>query len=86
MDAEYKGLKHEVPFLKRLPSQYVRDNIRLTTQPIEDPTDVLKEFVALEEKWQKLVADVDRTDADAVAAILKANLYDKIDENTFGVE
>lgn len=40
MDAEYKGLKHEVPFLKRLPSQYVRDNIRLTTQPIEDSGDL----------------------------------------------
>lgn len=53
---------------------------------IEDPSDVLAEFTALEEKWRKLVADVDRTNADAVAAILKANLYDKIDETTFGTE
>lgn len=53
---------------------------------IEDPTEVLNEFVALEEKWQKLVADVDRTDPEAVVAILRANLYDKIDENSFGLE
>lgn len=58
----------------------------VATRGIEDPTDVLNEFVALEQKWQKLVADVDRTDSDAVAAILKTNLYDKIDPNTFGVE
>lgn len=53
---------------------------------IADPTDVLAEFTALEDKWRKLVADVDRTDPAAVAAILKTNLYDKIDENTFGVQ
>lgn len=37
MDTEFKGLRHEVPFLKRMPSDYVRENIRLTTQPLEDP-------------------------------------------------
>jgi len=37
MDAEFKGLRHETPYLKRMPSEYVRDHIRLTTQPIEDP-------------------------------------------------
>ncbi|ABL71610.1 C4-dicarboxylate TRAP transporter substrate-binding protein [Paracoccus denitrificans] len=66
--------------VEKLPAKAVAE------RGIEDPTDVLEEFVALEEKWRALVADVDRTDADAVAAILKANLYDKIDENTFGVE
>lgn len=53
---------------------------------IDDPTDVLNDYTALEAKWTGLLADVDRTDADAVAAILKANLYDKIDENSFGLE
>lgn len=51
---------------------------------IADPTDVLNEFVALETKWRGLVAKVDRTDANAVAAILKSNLYDKLDAASFG--
>lgn len=65
---------------KALPAKAV------ATRGIEDPTDVLNEFVTLEEKWRKLVADVDRTNPDAVAAILKTNLYDKIDPNTFGTD
>jgi predicted TIM-barrel fold metal-dependent hydrolase len=37
MDAEFKALRQQAPYLKRMPSQYVRDNVRLTTQPIEEP-------------------------------------------------
>lgn len=37
MDAEFTALRQQAPFLKRMPSEYVRDNIRLTTQPIEEP-------------------------------------------------
>lgn len=37
MDAAWKRLREEVPHLKRLPSEYVRDHIWLTTQPMEEP-------------------------------------------------
>jgi len=37
MDAEFKGLRHQAPFLKRMPSDYVFSNVRITTQPIEEP-------------------------------------------------
>ena len=37
MDKEYKALRQQAPRLKRLPSDYVRDHVRLTTQPIEEP-------------------------------------------------
>ncbi len=37
LDKHWKRLKAEVPFLKRKPSEYIREHMRFTTQPMEEP-------------------------------------------------
>jgi predicted TIM-barrel fold metal-dependent hydrolase len=37
MDKEWRGLRPEIPWNKRLPSEYVRQHIRLTIQPTDAP-------------------------------------------------
>jgi uncharacterized protein len=38
LDQQYKELRVEVPWVKHLPSHYLRENIRLSTQPMGDVT------------------------------------------------
>ena len=37
LDAEWRALRPEVPWLKRRPSDYLADHVRLTSQPLERP-------------------------------------------------
>jgi hypothetical protein len=39
MDKEWKGLRREIPWVKRLPSAYIRQHLRLTLQPLDAPPD-----------------------------------------------
>ena len=38
-DKDWKGIHREMPWVSRPPSDYIRDHIRLTTQPFDAPPD-----------------------------------------------
>lgn len=53
---------------------------------LADPEALLGRFDDRVQKWAKLFAEVDRKDADAIAAIIKRELYDRLDPATYGTD
>lgn len=51
MDKEWKGLRREVPWVRKPPSEYVREHFRLTLQPLDTPPD--------REQTQQIMAQMD---------------------------
>jgi len=72
-DADYKGLRREVPWLKRLPSEYVAEHVWLTTQPLEisPQRDQMIELLSWMNGAERLVysSDYPHWDADEVSHI-----------------
>lgn len=48
MDADWKSLREQTPWVKRLPSEYVLDHIKVGSQPMLEPEDKTQFFMMLE--------------------------------------
>lgn len=48
MDSDWKAIRDQTPWLKRLPSEYFRDHIRIGTQPLHEPAKPSQLFEMLE--------------------------------------
>jgi len=70
LDSNFRALRKETPWLKMLPSEYFRRNIRMSTQPLEQPEKIQHLWSTLEamdgENTLLFASDYPHWDYDAV--------------------
>lgn len=59
--------------------------VEMESRKVEDPTDIIQGYVKLEAKWKDLLEGVDTKDDQALANLLKREVFDKVDAATYGV-
>lgn len=52
---------------------------------VENSREIAEQFLALEEKWQGLLAEIDRTDEEQLSGLIADEIYNKLDPETFGL-
>jgi predicted TIM-barrel fold metal-dependent hydrolase len=76
LDMEFRAGRDELPWLTRLPSEYIRDHVRFTTQPLEEPADPkqLVTLLSLVDAQYMLMfsSDYPHWDADNPDTVLRA--------------
>jgi uncharacterized protein len=80
LDAQYRELRANVPWVKRLPSEHIRSNVRVATQPITEVTPgELVKLIEMNETQDVYVfsSDYPHFDADS-ANIVLAGLPDEL--------
>ena len=86
LDKNWKGLRQEVPWVTRLPSEYVREQVRLTTHPLEttDPADLAETIRLIGEECLLWGSGYPRFDAPDPRAAFPAGLDDGLVERLLG--
>ena len=52
---------------------------------IEDPSELISQVFATRDKWRVLLEGVDRNDHEALIALLRVEVFDKVDEASYGL-
>jgi uncharacterized protein len=81
LDQQYRGLRLEVPWVKRLPSEHIRDNVRVATQPFDEISKThFEQLVDMMGSDELLMISTDypHFDADSPTRGLPAGLSDEL--------
>lgn len=52
---------------------------------VDDPSALIDQFLAAQEKWTRLLDGVDPTDEETLIDLVRTHIYDKVDENSYGL-
>lgn len=87
MDKNFKALRSVTPWLKRAPSEYVWDHVRLTTQPLEEPDNpehILQIFEMIHaEKTVMFATDFPHWDFDDPARVFPRKMSEDLRRRIF---
>jgi uncharacterized protein len=83
MDQQYRELRSEIPWVKRLPSDHMRDSVRVSSQPLGDIT--AQQFATLvemsnSERMFTFASDYPHYDADSVDVVLGRSVGEELRE------
>lgn len=81
-DKSWRGLRREVPWCRRPPSEYVRDHVRLALQPVDGPVDQAQLLATVEQlgsdELLMFSTDYPHAHTDEGLAALPAGLPDRL--------